>query len=86
MIEVVTHYLLFLVAFQPLEEYYNCSHPNNFSDMPHFVCTWEDGDFETIGERKFLKKEREGDNKYEVWGRQKYCNRKNKEATNAKRP
>ena len=79
MIDVVAHYLLFLVVFQPLEEYYNCAHPNNFSDLPHLVCTWEDEDFEIINERKFLKKEREGDNRYEIWGRQEYWNRINKE-------
>ncbi len=73
-----------MIAFQPLEEYYNCLHPNLVSELPHFVCTWEEDDFEKVGKRIFLKKKRDTDNKYEAWGRKQYWNRIDKENANGK--
>ena len=75
---VIANYLLFLIAFQPLEEYYNCTHPNTTSELVHFVCTWEEDDFIQIGKRWVLKRERDTDNKYEAWGRNQYWKRKEK--------
>ena len=84
MTTMLGNYLLFLIAFQPLEEYYNCLHPNLVSELPHFVCTWDEGDFEKVGKRNVLKKKCDTDNKYKAWGRQQYWNRIDKEKINGK--
>ena len=73
---MLINYLLFLMAFQPLEEYYNCLHPNLVSELPHIVCEWEEEDFIKVGKKTILRKEREEDNKFEAWGRRKYWERK----------
>ena len=79
MMTMLSNYLLFLVVFQPFEEYYNCLHPNLDSELLHFACTWEKEDFERVGKKNVLKKKRDTDNKYEAWGRQQYWNRVDKE-------
>ena len=70
--DMFLNYLLFLIAFQPFEEYYNCAHPNVVSELPHLVCTWEEEDFIKIDKRWVLKRQRDTDNKYKAWGRKQY--------------
>ena len=75
---MLINYLLFLMAFQPLEEYYNCLYPNLDSELLHFVCTWEEEDFIywNISKQYELKKYRKSDNKYKAKARKKYWDKK----------
>ena len=57
MIEVMTHYLLFLIAFQPFEEYYNCLHPSPNSELVHFVCNWDEEGLSSIGKKTVIRLE-----------------------------
>ena len=63
MIDVVTIYFTMILAFQPIEEIYNCNHPNTLGDAVHIVCIWTDDDFYKAksGDR-LLKPRRKADN------------------------
>ena len=69
---VMLNYLLFLIAFQPFEEYYNCLHPSPNSELIHFVCDWDKDDFVKLDDTIFLKKTKEDDNPIKKRARQKY--------------
>ena len=66
------NYLLFLIAFQPFEEYYNCLHPSPNSELVHFVCNWDEDDFVKLDNTIFLKKVKEDDSPIKKKARYKY--------------
>ena len=74
MIQVLGHYLLFLLILQPIEEFYTCDRPNTIgTELPHFFCDWEDEDFiEYAGGKRILKPRRESDNFIKRYYRNKY--------------
>ena len=74
MIQVLGHYLLFLLILQPIEEFYTCDTPNTIGkELPHFFCNWEDEDFiEYAGGKRILKPRRESDNFIKRYYREKY--------------
>lgn len=76
MIDVVSGYLLFLLIMQPVEEVYNCNHPNLVGNQRyHALCYWEEDDFYTnIKDKKILRPKRKKDNRIKAYYRRKYWN------------
>ena len=74
MIGVVSNYLLFLLIMQPVEEIYNCNHPNLVGTQRyHALCDWEEDDFYTnIKGKKILRPKRKKDNRIKAHYRKKY--------------
>ena len=72
------YYLIGLLLFQPIEEIYNCNHPNTLGDAVHLICVWTDDDFVKgkTGER-ILKHKRDRDNFIKEHYRRKYWNIRN---------
>ena len=69
---MLEYYLYFLLAFQPFEEWYHCTHPNIISELPHFACNWKEDDFINHEEMVFLKKEKSDDSKIKKHFRDRY--------------
>lgn len=73
MINIMSHYLLILLLFQPIEEIHNCNNPNLIGIVPHYVCVWEEDDFYTSNKgKKILRPKRKVDNKIKAYYRAKY--------------
>ena len=72
MIEVISNYFLFLLCFQPIEEYYHCTHPSLGSENLHIVCNWKEEDFIITEKRITLKKSNPNDNKIKEHFRKRY--------------
>ena len=67
------YYLIGLLLFQPVEEIYNCNHPNTIGENIHLVCNWVDEDFVKLNNgNRVLKLKRKKDNFVKAHYRRKY--------------
>ena len=74
------YFFIGLLLFQPVEEIYNCNHPNTLGEAVHLFCVWTDEDFvKTRGGDRVLRPKREKDNFVKAYYRRKYWkNKKNR--------
>ena len=73
MFEGVGYYFMFLLLFQPIEEFYTCNNPNTISNGIHILCEWEDEDFRKLPNgNRVLKRIRSTDSFVKEYYRQKY--------------
>ena len=67
------YYLIGLLLFLPVEEIYNCNHPNTLGDAAHLICVWTDEDFVKLNNgNRVLKLKRKKDNFVKAYYRRKY--------------
>ena len=70
---IMAHYYLALILFQPIEELHNCNNPNLIGMTPHYVCVWDKDDFYTsISGNQVLRPHRKKDNKIKAYYRKKH--------------
>jgi len=72
------YYLISLLLFQPIEEIYNCNHPNTLGEAIHLVCVWTDEDFvKTKAGDRVLRPRRDKDNFIKAHYRRKHWDIRN---------
>tara|TARA_Y100001963_G_scaffold141631_1_gene210060 strand:+ start:367 stop:612 length:246 start_codon:yes stop_codon:yes gene_type:complete len=75
---IIAHYTLAMILFQPIEEIHNCNNPNLIGAVPHYVCDWNEEDFFTnTSGQKILRPKRKKDNKIKAHYREKYWHEQN---------
>ena len=59
------YYLIGLLLFQPVEEIYNCNHPNTIGENVHLLCNWVEEDFVKLNNgNRVLRLKRENTSLY----------------------
>ena len=59
--------------FQPVEEIYNCNHPNTIGENMHLLRNWVDEDFVKLNNgNRVLRLKREKDNFVKAYYRRQY--------------
>ena len=67
------YFFIGLLLFQPVEEIYNCNHPNTIGDNVHLICVWTDEDFIRLNNgNRVLRPKKKKDNFVKAHYRKKY--------------